>query len=470
MNRSPRFFGRLSFRARIILTFTSLTAVLVLVFSRVGYLSVREIYLAQLADQTNLITRLIARELPPRYLTFLEEEISPASALEYYVQSLRTHREGLLLTNAFIFDDQLRILVQATPEGLPGHRDPLLLLNRTEIASLKVGESTTSLPFKGKDGQWYLWGFYRLDERHWLGIQESAARLAEVESLSRVFWGIGLGGVLLTVICGVWLARTLARPVEQLVRFSRRLGEGNFSAPAPGGISGELGILAEALDRMRRDLDRHHREKEAMLAQIAHEIRNPLGGMELLAGLVKEDLQKHGGNGEYVDRILAEIAGLKALVNAYLTYSRPQPAQPESVPVEEIVAEVEQLCHTALQEKQAQLIFEGEPLRIRFDRGHLRQVLLNLIRNSLENIGEGGRIRVRARRNGAATILTVTDDGPGIPGDHLETIFEPFFTTRANGTGLGLAVCKKLCRENRADISARNRPEGGCEFEIVLEE
>lgn len=74
---------------------------------------------------------------------------------------------------------------------------------------------------------------------------------------------------------------------------------------------------------------------------------------------------------------------------------------------------------------------------------------------------------VRAWRNGSGAVIAVHDDGPGIPEAHLDSIFEPFFTTRSDNCGLGLAVCRKLCRENRAEIRAFNLPEGGCAVEIV---
>lgn len=456
----------MSLKTKIILTFSVLTAALVLIMSRVGYYSVREIYLEQLSEQTNRLARLVAGELNPKYLSFLEGGGRDSLAAAYYVERLKIRAKEILLADAFIFNQDFEVLVQTASGSAAGGRDPRLRLNRSEIHGLRVGESVASLPFKGGDGQWYLWGFYRLDEAHWLGIQESAARLAQVEALSGIFWGIGIGGVLLTILCGWLLARAIARPVERLVQFSQALGKGNFSAPLPQGFTGELAILANALDRMRTGLAQHHREKEMLLAQIAHEIRNPLGGIELLAGLVKEDLQRQQCSTGYVEKIQQEITGLKALITAYLNFSRPVPAQPECIEVADLVEEVRSFCRAGLQEKKLSLSYTGENVKIHFDRQHLRQILINLVSNSIEALGEGGSITISAWQNGPRTLLAVSDDGPGIPPEHRESIFEPFFTTRSNGAGLGLAICKKLCRENGAEIFLEDKAGKGSTFTI----
>lgn len=458
----------MSLKTKIILTFSVLTAALALIMSRVGYYSVREIYLEQLSDQTNRLARLAARDLNPRYLSFLESGGGDSLAAAYYLETLKTRAKDILLADAFIFNRELEVLVQAASGTAAGGSDPRLRLNRSEIHGLQAGESAASLPFKGGDGEWYLWGFYRLDEAHWLGVQESAARLAQVEALSGIFWGIGIAGVLVTILCGWLLARAIARPVERLVQFSQLLGKGNFSAALPQGIRGELAILANALDKMRAGLAQHHREKEMLLAQIAHEIRNPLGGIELLAGLVKEDLQRRPGwpGIGYVEKIQQEIGGLKALITAYLNFSRPAPAQPEWIAVQEMVEEVRSFCRAGLQEKKLSLSYSGEEAQIHFDRQHLRQILINLVSNSIDALDEGGSITISAWQNGPRTLLAVSDNGPGIPPEHRESVFEPFFTTRSNGAGLGLAICKKLCRENEAEIFLEDKAGKGSTFTI----
>ncbi|MEJ2635371.1 MAG: HAMP domain-containing sensor histidine kinase [Calditrichia bacterium] len=457
---------KLSFRSRIIFTFTIITAILVIIISRVGYLTVKEIYLNQLNDQAGLLTRLIAANLDPDYLAYLEQPSPRNLAADYYRDHLQKHAEDMALAHAFIFNSDFNVRVQIDTPGISADPEPALLLNRRELGRLSAGQSMISLPFKGFDGRWYLWGFYRLDDNYYLGIQENAARFSRVDQLSKIFLAMGLSGILLTILAGWLLANALAKPINKLVDFSGDIGQGNFAAPLPEGMKGELAALAGALDKMRGDLERNHREKEEMLAQIAHEIRNPLGGIELLAGLVKEDLKAENRDTDYVENILREIAGLKLLINAYLNYSRPIEAHPIPVEIEEIIGEMKTMFGKRLQEQHATLSFSGEAQEILFDPNHLRQIFTNLIANSLEHGGSPEAIRIHSYKNGKSGFITVSDNGAGIPENDIEKIFEPFFSTRPDGSGLGLSICKKLCEENGASITVKNNAERGCTFII----
>ncbi len=464
MNSKTPLLRRLSFRARIIITFTSLTAILLVIMAQVGYYSVRTLYLNQLSEQTGLLTQLIAKNLGTRYLTFLDPLAKDNPAFDYYQRNMQAQADAMLLPNIFIFDDNFKILARANESQAVGSVDTRLLLNKTEIEALAVGKYSTSLPFKGDDKQWYMWGFYRMNRHHWLGIQENASRLERVESLASYFTWISFAGILLTGLIGWVLARSLAKPVEKLISFSQLLGQGKFDTAIPEGIYGELQTLANALDKMRHDLDRHHQEKETMLAQIAHEIRNPLGGMELLAGLVREDLQQQQADSGYIDKILSEIAGLKSLISDYLNYSRPQQARPEMVNIPEVLADASTDWEQVVSEKEIRLSKMLETDTIYFDRHHLRQVLSNLLGNSAQASPKNGEITISATAEGKDVAISVADEGPGISPENIPRIFDPFFTTRDEGTGLGLAICQKLCRENGMEILVENNPESGCTF------
>ncbi|MFA3783673.1 PAS domain-containing sensor histidine kinase [Melioribacteraceae bacterium 4301-Me] len=217
---------------------------------------------------------------------------------------------------------------------------------------------------------------------------------------------------------------------------------------------------------MKNDLAKHQNEKEKMLAQIAHEIRNPLGGIELLAGLTKEDLQKSGMNTEYIEKIICEIGSLKKLITSFLEYGKPIPANPEFCNVEAITDEV--LAGLADQMKIKNITVEKKLSRrtIYFDKRHLKQILMNIIANSIESMNKSGKINIESHTDKNKWKILISDDGPGIPPENISSVFEPFFTTKKNGTGLGLAVCKKLCSENKAQIIVENRMNGGALFTI----
>ncbi|NUM79344.1 HAMP domain-containing histidine kinase [bacterium] len=458
---------RLSLRARIIILFSLITIILAGVMSQVSYYTVRAIYLDQLTDQVNLITRLIVGGLNTKFLPFLTVQDSKSAAHSYYKDYLQNRQTDLQLQDIFIFNTALETVLSSDSTETRGVLEPILLINRTEIERLAVGQSTTSLPFNTQDGHWYLWGFYRLDENHFLGVRESADRLAKVEDLSLVFVWIGMGGIILTIFSALFVSKTLAKPVYSLVEFSNLLGKGDWSTPVPKGIKGELSMLAQAMDGMRSDLLQRQKEKESMLAQIAHEIRNPLGGVELLAGLIKEDLNRDQKNISYAQKILDEITGLKSLINAYINYGRPATPEPEWVNIPYFVKDVKEIFKNELQEKNLRCEYEGSAALIWFDPHHFRQILINLIANAIHIMNPGGLIMIRSHIHGSRIMVEIIDEGPGVSGPNPERVFEPFYTTQAQGAGLGLAICKKLCTENSATIHLQNNGHKGCTFTIT---
>jgi signal transduction histidine kinase len=359
----------------------------------------------------------------------------------------------------FLFNQKGKVLAGANQ---PLDAQAGLRLYQTELKRLKVNETFHSLPFKAADGQWYFWNFLRMNKHFFLGVRERSARLAELDSLARLFWSIGVLGVFLVLLAGWFIGRSISRPIDKLVAFSAEIGSGKMHSKPPESIRGEPALLKDALLKMRDDLMAHQQEKEHMLAQIAHELRNPLGGIALLAGLIKEDPSVNDVNKAYAQSITDETERLKNQISAYLNYGRPP--QPEPAPIDlrtffaDLVKEFESRPDTAHIRFKMQ-IQEGT---IQFDPTHLRQIIRNLLENSVRACGAKGNIEIGALNQE----LYVRDDGPGIPAEILEKIFNPFFTTDPNGTGLGLAVCRKLCRENNMELTVVNNKNRGCTFTI----
>ena len=462
-------FKNISFRTRIILIFCSITVVLVAVLARFSYVTVRETYLNQLGRKLQLATSVAANEVNPQHLRYLTPKGSGSFVDSYYRESVQHARQIVQAEEVFLFDKELKLLVSTDSSASKGFEDPILVLNRQEIQRIETGDISISSPFKGNDRQWYLWGFKRLDSDHWLGIRENAVELAVIERLSWVIWAIGMLGVALMVAGSAVLARTLAVPVDKLVQFSRVLEKGNWQAELPEGIHGELKSLGKAMDQMRLGLIAKQTEKEHMLAQIAHEIRNPLGGIELLAGLMEEDLKTANKNPEYARRIREEIASLKTLINNYLAFGRPGPAQPQWIDVRESIRQVKEVIQHTLDEKQVTLSCNGEACRMWFDPQHFKQILINLVTNSAQALNAGGLVTIRSGVSDNAVRVDVTDNGPGIAQEQIAMVFEPFFTTGPNGSGLGLSISRKLCHENKSTLTVENNPDGGCTFSILQE-
>lgn len=452
------------FRARIILVFSVITIVVTGFLSRASYLALKDIYEGQLADQMILKTRWIVVQLDLKFLPFIKAGHRNL-AVDFYEDFLSGQSRTLEVERAFLFDGRLAIAA-ATDSAISEYPDPELIFYKEELLAMNAGTSVTSQPFKGKDGQWYMWSFHRLDEQFWLGIQENAKRLSTIENLSVFFWSIAAGGVILTALGGWFIAAAIARPVEGLIRFSRELESGRLDARLPERLTGELQTLATALDQMRQAIFRRQNEKEELLAHIAHEIRNPLGGIELLANLIGEDSSTNVASKNYAHQIVKEVSGLKTLVHHYLEFGKPTLAAPQEIALQSVLEDLRVTFAGALNEKKIAWYASVNADTLWFDPGHLRQVLFNLVANAVQAQPGGGMISFAFEKSGGYRTLAVSDEGPGVPEDVESKLFEPFMTTKQDGFGLGLAICRKLCTENRAEIFFKNKLPKGSVFLI----
>ncbi len=199
-------------------------------------------------------------------------------------------------------------------------------------------------------------------------------------------------------------------------------------------------------------------------AVLAHEIRNPLASLKGHAQLLAERIPEDGPERAKVDRIVREAQRLEALTTDLLDFVRTGPLDLQPVGVEE-------LLHRAVAEaggRTVEVETSGAPERWEMDPQRMNQVLHNLLRNAVEASPAEAAIGLRAAAEGANLTLLLRDHGGGIPEESLERIFEPFFTTRTRGTGLGLAVARRIVELHGGTLTARNHPEGGAEFRVIL--
>ena len=450
-------------KTRIMVIFSLIALLLVGSMAFISYQFVRDIYLEQIEDQITMMNNILAHDLNTNYLDYIQTD-TENMAFRYYQKKLSEANSVMDLNNVFLFNSDFKILVKARDNISPAR----LKINRNEIDGLKMSDNVVSLPFKAEDGNWYVWGFHRLTDRYYLGIQEGADRLVRLDSLALIFFGIAIFGLALTFFAAWLVAKAIASPINQLVKFSDEIGNGNYQSDPPTDITGELAVLNNALVNMRNGILQHQEEKEKLLAEIAHEIRNPLGGVELLAGLIKENLRNDSQNTEYADKIIKEIQGLKQQVNDFLQFSRSAPARPISLNLSNIIAEIQDLYEKQLEQKNISLIWENNITDLKFDLNHMRQILINLVSNSINVLQKKGKIWIYANSNGKQSYISVSDNGPGIAENEIKDIFEPFYSKRTGGTGLGLAICRKLCEENNARITVENNKEAGCTFSIII--
>jgi signal transduction histidine kinase len=452
----------ISIRTRIIITFCLITTILVVILARISFITVKENYLQQSSENVRRLSSFMGTHINKKYLSFLTS--NDGEVKKMFTTQLREHMESAWVENVFIFNTSLQILA-AAKNPISGSQ---LQLNKNEIYRLNTGESGTSFPFFNEKERWYIWGFYKISDNLYIGVEEDASRLETLNELAGTFFMIGLAGILLTVFAAWLIAYSITKPVHKLVNFSDQIGQGKFDVAAPQKVYGELEILKSTMVQMKNDLSVKNTEREQMLAQIAHEIRNPLGGIELLTGLVKEDVEPDSNAGKHLFKIQQEIKFLKEQLTLFLDYSKPLKAEPEETMLAPLIDEIKQRIRDDLARKKINFSYEGSLEKITFDGQQLKQVLTNLIVNSVDNVKSNGLIAIKSYKHDGKRMISISDNGPGIKAEHQPKIFTPFFTTKANGTGLGLAVSKKLCTVNNALLRFENNVSGGVTFKIIV--
>jgi two-component system sensor histidine kinase PilS (NtrC family) len=228
------------------------------------------------------------------------------------------------------------------------------------------------------------------------------------------------------------------------------------------------------LEDLQRVQEQSQQDKLAALgrltANIAHEVRNPLSSISYATELLKE--QKHDSSQDRLFQIILDnTTRLNRLVQDIMQVNRRDRLQAETF---NLAARLDELLENMCQVEQVpREVFElrvDPACKARFDRGHFEQVLWNLCRNALRySQRQPCSVRLRAlTSDDGRTVLEVSDDGPGVPGDAVQKLFEPFFTTEEGGTGLGLYIARELCEANGAMIEYKRAIDGGACFRITF--
>ncbi|MCY9203406.1 PAS domain-containing protein [Bacillus atrophaeus] len=233
-----------------------------------------------------------------------------------------------------------------------------------------------------------------------------------------------------------------------------------------------------AVQVILRDISERKQTEELMLkseklsiagqlaAGIAHEIRNPLTAIKGFLQLMKPTME---GNEHYFDIVFSELSRIELILSELLMLAKPQQhAFKEHLNLKKLISEV-----TALLETQANLngifiktAFKRDSIFINGDQNQLKQVFINLIKNAVESMPDGGTVEIDTTEDEHSVHVTIKDEGEGIPEKVLKRIGEPFLTTKEKGTGLGLMVTFNIIENHQGTIQVDSKPEKGTAFKI----
>jgi signal transduction histidine kinase len=266
------------------------------------------------------------------------------------------------------------------------------------------------------------------------------------------------GGLMIWVLSGL-LGRHLARPLRELVRVTREIGDGRLDSRArlARHHRGEVGELAEAVNDMAIRIERQLGDQRELLATVSHEIRTPLGHMRVLADMFRDS----HADPKLVTELEHELREADELVDQLLASSRLDFERAERLPLDPFALAERALKRAGLDAGLLEVEGTGE---CHVDPTLIARALANLLRNA-ERHGEGATA-LRVRSDPERTTFEVWDDGPGFSDEGLERAFDPFYggdggRTAKSSLGLGLALVDRIARAHGGRAFAENRSEGG---------
>jgi signal transduction histidine kinase len=293
--------------------------------------------------------------------------------------------------------------------------------------------------------------------------------------------------VVTLLVLGTWslvASRAIVAPVQRLVGAARRVAAGDLAVRVQPRGGPELGELAGAFNQMaaelavgRERLAAAQREQAwaEMARQVAHEVKNPLQPMRMAAQLLQRARAENDPRADLVaDRlartVLEQTETLDRIASDFRAFAGIAPGQRSLVRADDWLAE---LCDDLAG------LFAGKPVaiacvpgagdaRVAIDARTLARVFLNLVQNAHEAAPAGVAVRIATAHAGARVVVTVANDGPGVPDAVRTRLFEPYFTTKSSGTGLGLAICRRLVEAHGGTIRLVRSAPGDTVFEVEL--
>jgi len=322
--------------------------------------------------------------------------------------------------------------------------------------------------------------------------------------LTQVFLFLGITGSIAGVLMGLTIARRLQRSLRELHGFvagaAGRL-EG-LDEPFPAPPTGELIDLrlgAKSLERraiqvfaklQQREIEVLRNEQLAAVGQLAaglaHELRNPLMPMKMLVQAALAAPSSSGGlQGRQLQVLEEEISRMEISIQLFLDFARPPSIEKHRTDLRPLIEQTLDLIvgRASAQNVTIECHLPDTPCELEVDPVQIKQVLLNLLLNAMDELGSHGEIEVQVERGypllpmtddkGSPLMipgfrLSMRDNGPGIPLELLPNIFDPFVSQKESGTGLGLTICRRIVADHGGQIVAANRPQRGAEFQIWL--
>ncbi|MBN2415301.1 PAS domain-containing protein [bacterium] len=243
-----------------------------------------------------------------------------------------------------------------------------------------------------------------------------------------------------------------------------------------GAIDTVILVITDLTDQ--KALERELRQQEKLSAMgklaagVAHEIRNPINAISMIAQRFLREFTPVKDREEYfslAQTIVSESRRSNEIIRRFLEFARPPELSIEPVSTHTLISEIRSIMQSTAESGDITLKTDAVAEAIlEIDGGQMKQVFINLLQNSFQAVPPGGTVEISGALSDDAYRFTVSDTGPGIADENIDAIFDLYFSTRADGLGMGLAIVHQIISRHRGSIVVGNRESGGAEFTITL--
>ncbi len=308
-------------------------------------------------------------------------------------------------------------------------------------------------------------------------IQDMMQRVFALQDQMIVYFLIAAG---VAMIIALFFSRVLTRPIISLTRSIQRMGRGDFSVRVPVSGSGEIRRLSETFNAMSEKLEMLDQSRNQFVSNASHELKTPLATMKiLLESIIYQPDMDADMRTEFMTDINKEIDRLNMVIGDLLTLvsmdSKTMRLNRTSFSFAQLVTDTAERLKLVLEKRNQELKLSlSDRCEMYADNAKLMQVVYNLMENASKYTQEGGTIRVRLIRSGRDAILTVTDNGPGIPKEDQPHIFDRFYrvdkarSRETGGTGLGLSIVHQMVLMHGGTVSVESEEGAGSTFTVEL--
>ncbi len=389
-------------------------------------------------------------------------------------ERLSGYRDNFDIDNILLLNSDKRVILDLSDMFRNGEEFLMMDINDKQFLALKNGQIKKSslyknmqniysenvyIPIIGKNG----------DLRGVLVLYASVKYFTSIMNFQRKLISFFLAMIIILIFVVYWLASTISNPVIRLSKVVDRIGMGEMDIHVPYKTrADEVGHLAENIQSMMTKIENRDMYMRQMSAGIAHEIRNPLTSIKGNLMLIKRRVDNDDDTMEMLEDNLREVNALENLVNDFMNYAKSIKIELKTGELSDIISRAVGETMPFMQQKEIVLSQDISTCVLAADQDHLKRAFVNIIKNSIDAVPIGGKIRISSTLKDGRVRVSFKDSGEGIPKDDLTQIFEPFVTSRSTGTGLGLTIVKEIIEKHKGNIKIASAEGKGTEVTVSL--